>query len=119
MGATEAVGALITSLRAAAALEVRASSPERLEAVVQRKDLEACCRLLAQALGEPAKPFGATATFDSRTAYAVKSLGGIRQEQCLYLKPEGERYVLYAALWPWESNPDRVTLHVGIYDRTT
>ena len=120
MSASDTTRALNASLQSAVSFNVLRASPpsgERLEGVLSRPHLDACCRLLGQALGQPVKPFGQSAQFDPRTEYLVQSLGGIRPEQCLYLKPEGERHVIYAALWPWASNPEWITLHLGIYDR--
>ena len=34
-------------------------------------------------------------------------------DQCLYLKPCDGEQAVYAALWPWASDPRRVTLKVG------
>ena len=110
---------LIAGLRESLELEIRRGPPEAgcLEAVIRRRDVEAVCVLLAQALGPPVKPFGIAAQFDADMAALVNRIGGIETEQCLYLKRDGSKHVLYAALWPWKSDPDRVTVHIGVsYD---
>lgn len=116
MSAQETVLNLIAALRESLKLEVRKGPPEagRLEAVMHRRDVEAACALLAQTLGPPVKPFGAAPKFDAPMSALVNAVGGIETEQCLYLKPDGPKHAMYAALWPWKSDPDRVTLHVGV-----
>ena len=116
MSAQETVLALIASLRGSIELEIRQGPPSagRLEAVMRRGVVDAACEILTQTLGPPAKPFGTAPKFDARMAALVNTIGGIESEQCLYLKPDGPKHVLYAALWPWRSDPGRVTLHVGV-----
>jgi hypothetical protein len=42
-------------------------------------------------------------------------MGSLRLEQSFYYKEEKNR-VVYAALWPWGSNPNKVTLKSGVSD---
>ena len=116
MSAQETVLTLIAGLRESLELEIRHGPPEagRLEAVMHRRDVEATCVLLSQALGPPVKPFGIAAQFDAHMAALVNAIGGIETEQCFYLKRDGPKHALYAALWPWKSDPDRVTVHIGV-----
>lgn len=87
------------------------------EGVLARGDLERCCQLLGGVLGPAAKEFGKTVRFAKPAQAVVEHLGGIRPDQCLFLKEEPDQPIAFAALWPWASNPDRVTLKVGVYPR--
>ena len=87
------------------------------EGVLARGDLERCCQLLSGALGPAVKEFGKTVRFTKPAQAVVNHLGGIRPDQCLFLKEEPDQPIAFAALWPWASNPDRVTLKVGVYPR--
>ncbi len=69
--------------------------------------------VLRKALGAPAKAFNQAARFDGGMQRVVERLGGIRDDQCLFLKPGTDQALAYAALWPWESDSTRVTLKVG------
>ena len=111
-----AVGALIAALKEAVSLQVRSTpAPEEyLEGVLGRQDLARCHDLLRGALGPAVKAFSQAVTFDAKTSRIVKTLGGIRADQCLFLSPVDAQAVVYAALWPWASDPSRVTLKVGV-----
>ena len=100
-------------------VERREASPDGayFEGVLARGDLERCYQLLSGALGPAAKEFGKTVRFAKPAQAVVNHLGGIRPEQCLFLKEEANQPIAFAALWPWASNPDRVTLKVGVYPR--
>ena len=87
------------------------------EGVLARSDLERCCQLLSGALGPAAKDFGKTVKFTKPAQAVVNHLGGIRPDQCLFLKEEPNQPIAFAALWPWASNPQRVTLKVGVFPR--
>ena len=109
---------LIAQLRRDMAfIEIRPSSKSGryLEAVLRRSDLERCASLVGQVFGPPAKGFGQRAAFAPDTKPIVEALAGIRPEQCLYLKPGLDRSMLYAAFWPWGTDPQRITLKIGIY----
>ena len=87
------------------------------EGVLSRSDVERCCALLSGTLGPAAKDFGKVVKFSRPRQAVVQRLGGIRPEQCLFLKEEANQPIAYAALWPWASNPERVTLKVGVFPR--
>ena len=114
---TIAIGPVIDALRLKMKfVELRAGPPSQdyLEAVLNRGDLPMCCELLVGVFGPPLKVFGEAAMLESSIESVVASVGGIRTEQCLFLQSiEGAR-AAYAALWPWASDPMRVTLKVGI-----
>ncbi len=115
--AQEKVSAVIAALRGSLELEVRSAEAGRLDAVIGRSELEVACAILEQALGPPAKPFGVMAKFDAPTSFLGKTIGGIKKQQCLHLKSEGSQHVIYAALWPWESDPEKISVRLGICDR--
>ena len=100
-------------------VELREASPDGgyFEGVLAREDLLRCCQLLGGALGPAAKEFGKTVRLTKPAQAVVNHLGGIRPDQCLFLKEAPNQPVAFAALWPWASNPDRVTLKVGVYPR--
>ena len=92
-----------------------AESSRYLEAVIVRRDLTRCCELLQGALGPPLKDFGQSATLEPRIQQVVAAIGGIRIDQCLFFAKGEDRQVAYAALWPWASDPRRITLKVGLH----
>jgi len=100
-------------------VEMRETSPagDYLEGVLSREDLARCCALLSGTFGPAAKEFGKMVRFTRPCQAMVNQLGGIRPEQCLFIKEEANQPVAFAALWPWASNPQRVTLKVGVYPR--
>jgi hypothetical protein len=110
------VGPLIESLKKAIPLEVRAKQDVEfyLEGVLVREHLEQCCEILRAVLGPEAKAFGQRAALDARGKQVVEHVGGIRPEQCLFLRAAGEAHMAFAALWPWDSDANRVTLKVGV-----
>lgn len=108
---------LIEALKRDIPMLVRAapSSGDSLEGVLSRPDLQRCYTLLKEALGPPVKDFAQPVPSEATIRKAVEGLGGIRTEQCLFLKfsdpPQGG---IYAALWPWASDPTRITLKIGL-----
>ena len=107
---------LIASLRSTIPMLVRSApaSEDYLEGVLAREELQRCCALLSERLAPPIKDFGKAAAFEPPVQKVVASLGGIRLEQCLFLKQGEEGHAVYAALWPWASDPLRITLKVGV-----
>ncbi len=96
-------------------LQVRPSEDtERyFEAVMQTKDLDMLRMMLRKVIGEPLKPAGKVTRFTKEIKPLIDDIGGLRPEQSFYLKEEsGDRY-LYVALWPWQSDPSRITLKIG------
>ena len=95
-------------------LRTAQGSERYLEGVVLRPQLDICCGVLREALGPPLKDFGKPPQFAPEIEWAIDRLGGVRIGQCLFFANGGERQVAYAALWPWESDPTRVTLKMGL-----
>lgn len=107
---------LVESLQRTIPMLVRRAPPsgEYLEGVLSSQDLPRCCELLAAAFGPPVKDFGKPAAFVPPVNNVITGLGGIRLEQCLFIKHGEQQQVFYAALWPWASDASRVTLKIGI-----
>ena len=111
------ISPLIETLKHAVPMLVRSapSTGDSLEGVLSRQDLARCAALLSEALGPAAKDFGQSPKLEPRVQRAIDARGGIRREQCLYVKPIASGQAVYAALWPWASDPTRITLKVGIF----
>ncbi len=107
---------MIEELRETLEMEIRSSPQEfnYLEAVITKNDLELLKSLLTKYLGPAAKGPGAKATFPKEIQGLVDAMGGLRMEQSFFYKQREDHQVLYAALWPWESNPERITLKAGV-----
>jgi hypothetical protein len=106
---------LIEEIKKAMTLEIRSNSQgsEYLEAVIDTKDLELLHSLLKKYLGPAAKEHGEEANLPEEIQDMVDSLGGLRNDQSFFYKREGHQ-VVYAALWPWGSNPNKITLKCGV-----
>ena len=109
---------IIDEIKAGVQLEIRPSSKglEYLEAVVLKKDLPQLTSILTNCFLKAAKEPGKKAKFSPRIQEIVESFGGLRLEQSFYCKEDGDT-VLYAALWPWQSDPERITLKVGTFSK--
>ena len=111
------VKTLTANLKAAVPfVEQRASSAtgEYLEGVILREQLPACCQVLEKSLGPALKDFDQPVILDPLIQRAIDRLGGIRIDQCLFFARGDHDEVGYAALWPWASNPQKITVKVGI-----
>jgi hypothetical protein len=106
---------LINEIKNTLNMEIRPTSQgtEYLEAVIQRRDLESLLSLLKRHLGPAVKEAGKEANLPGDIEELVDHLGGLRIEQSFHYKKEGDT-ITYAALWPWESNPDKITLKCGV-----
>ena len=106
---------LIEVIKEAMTLEIRSNSQgsEYLEAVIDTKDIELLHSLLKKYLGPAAKEQGEEANLPEEIQDMVDSLGGLRNDQSFFYKREGHQ-AIYAALWPWGSNPNKITLKCGV-----
>ena len=106
---------MIAELRENLTMEIRPNSRglEYLEAVIGRNDLESLKSILTRHLGPAAKEPGMDANLPKKIQSLVDSMGGLRGEQSFFYMQEDNR-VVYAALWPWESNLDKITLKAGV-----
>jgi hypothetical protein len=105
---------VIEEIKKTLQMEIRPSSKgkEYLEAVVDAGQLESLQSILTKYLGAAAKEPGKEAKLPKEIQQLVDAMGGLRVEQSFYYKKEGTKAV-FAALWPWESNPKKVTLKAG------
>ena len=106
---------IIEEIKETLRMEIRPNSqePEYLEAVIDKKDLGLLQSLLKKDLGPAAKEPGKEANLPMEIQEMVDSLGGLRIKQSFFYKRDGNR-VLFAVLWPWESNPNKITLKAGV-----
>jgi hypothetical protein len=106
---------LIEEIKKTLRMEIRPTSrgTEYLEAVIALEDLQALHSLLRKHLGPATKESGKEASLPEKIQELVDSLGGLRIEQSFFHKQDGTQ-VIYAALWPWRSDPSRVTLKSGV-----
>ena len=98
-------------------MEVRPNSieGEYLEAVIQKSDLNFLDALLTKHLGKPVKEPGKEADVPADIQGLIDSMGGLRIGQSFFYKKGEGKQVIYAALWPWESNPEKITLKAGVH----
>ena len=106
---------LMEEIKKSIKLEIRVDSKEYLEGVVTRQSFDLLQSVLTKHLGTAAKGPGMKATFPPLIQRFVDSLGGVRLDQSFYYKQEKD-HILFAALWPWGSNPENVTLKCGESD---
>jgi hypothetical protein len=106
---------LIEEIKKTFRMEIRPNSQglEYLEAILQKKDLELLNSLLEKHLGPAAKEPGEEANLPKEIQKIVDSLGGLRKGQSFFYRKDGSQ-VIYAAIWPWLSDPDRMTLKSGV-----
>jgi hypothetical protein len=106
---------MIDAIKETLRIEIRPNSRELeyLEAVINKEDLALLNSLLRKYLGPAAKEPGEKANLPEDIQRIVDSLGGLRNEQSFFYKKDGNE-VIYAAIWPWESNPDKITLKSGV-----
>ena len=106
---------MIEEIKDTLTMEIRPNSKglEYLEAVINKKDLELLNSLLKKYLGPAAKESGKEANLPEEIQKIVNSLGGLRNEQSFFYRQDGNK-VMYAFIWPWGSNPDKITLKSGV-----
>ena len=106
---------LIEEIKKTVKMEIRPTShgTEYLEAVITLQDLEVLRSLLRTHLGPATKESGKEGSFPQTVREVVESLGGLRIEQSFFCKQDGKQ-LRYAAIWPWQSDPNRITLKSGV-----
>jgi len=106
---------LIEEIKKTLKMEIRQISqgPDYLEAVLYKKDIELLHSLLIKHLGPAAKESGREANLPKEIQELVGALGGLRNEQSFYYRQDGN-HVMFATIWPWQSNPDKLTLKSGV-----
>jgi len=105
---------LIEEMKGSLRMEIRSNSQgsEYLEAVINTKDLELLHSILRKYFGSAAKEYGKEANLPKEIQIIVDSLGGLRNEQSFFYRKDGNQ-VIYAAIWPWKSDPTKITLKSG------
>ncbi len=105
---------VIEEIKKTLKMEVRSNSrgKEYLEAVVDRKDLKSLQSILIRHLGAAAKELGKEMKLPDEIQRKADAVGGLRIEQSFFYK-RAKSTVTFAALWPWESNPEKITLKSG------
>ena len=111
---------IIKEVRRIPGIEIRPNSkePEYFEAVINKGDLELLLSLLRKHLGPAAKEAGKEAKLPIEIQGRINDLGGLRIEQSFFYRREGNQ-VIFATLWPWVSNPNKITLKSGIWRLST
>jgi hypothetical protein len=106
---------MIQEIKETIGIEIRPNSQglEYLEAVIAKTDLHLLESLLEKHLGKAAKEPGKEADLPEAVQEMVDSLGGLWIGQSFFYREDGNE-IKYAALWPWESNPNKLTLKSGI-----
>ena len=96
-------------------MEIRPNSEafEYLEAVIQRENLELLESLLLKHLGQAAKEPGKEVNLPVEVQTFADAMGGIRVDQSFYYRQGRSNDIEFALLWPWASNPNKITLKVG------
>lgn len=106
---------LVDEIEKTLKMEIRLTSEggKYLEAVITLQDLDVLNSLLREHLGPATKVSGKEVYFPKTIQELVDSLGGLRIEQSFFYKQDGAQ-VIYAAIWPWQSDPNRITLKSGV-----
>lgn len=107
---------VIEEIRERLRMEIRPNSQgfEYLEAVVRKSDLELLSSLLIKHLGPAVKEAGTEVNLPIEIERLVDSMGGLRIGQSFYYRKGDDDKILFAAVWPWESNPEKITLKAGV-----
>jgi len=106
---------LVEEMEKTLKMEIRLTTEggKYLEAVITLQDLDVLNSLLRDHLGPATKVSGKEVYFPTKIQELVDSLGGLRIEQSFFYKQDGTQ-VIYAAIWPWQSDPNRITLKSGV-----
>jgi hypothetical protein len=73
--------------------------------------------ILFDFFGDPAKVPGKTLPVSYRFDPTVKSIGGVRKDQALYLK-KLKTGTFFGALWPWQQEPQNIEILLGYHSTT-
>ncbi len=106
---------MIEEIRDRFKMEIRPNSQGReyLEAVIGRDDLELLRFVLTKHLGQAAKEPEREANLPVEIQRLVDSMGGLRVDQSFYYSQGNNGEIVFAFLWPWVSNPKKITLKAG------
>jgi hypothetical protein len=106
---------MIQEIRNSFRMDIRLSSQgfEYLDAVIQKNDLELLKSLLMKYLGPAAREPGREVELPIGIQSLLDSMGGLRVDQSFYYKQGNDGEVAFALLWPWASDPEKITLKAG------
>jgi hypothetical protein len=93
---------------------LEACGPLLFVGVTDASAIETLSPLVERHFGEPYKPAGRGAFLKNLTDAFVKKVGGIRKEQTLYCREVSPTVSLYCTFWPWGSNPQKVSIRIGL-----
>lgn len=84
-------------------------------AISKDKEMAALETALGEFFGEPVKRAGEPLSSDLTDNLTISYLGGVKQDQVLFLKKisQGE---MYGALFPWQRKVNVITVHLGLYN---
>jgi hypothetical protein len=96
-------------------LEIRPNSEgsEYLEAVLDAGEFGGLSSFLGEHLGPIAKEAGKEAKLPGQIVEIVEAIGGLRNDQSFFYRLDGDK-LTFAAIWPWATNPKKMTLKSGI-----
>ena len=105
---------LIKKLDSLPDMSKRSSEESRslYEAVSKNRDISTMEKQLEGFFGAPRKLAGQSVSFMLRFNPSVRYLGGVQGQQSLFIK-KLELGEFYGALWPWQKNPENMTVHIG------
>jgi hypothetical protein len=83
--------------------------------VAAKSDLLAVADMVASHLGEAVKPAHGNLPAQLQASPLVAAMGGVRDNQTLYLEALGAGLSIYVAFWPWGGG-SRFTIKVGVYE---
>lgn len=83
--------------------------------VVTAEKLAPLTALLDSFFKAPFKPAGEKPARELANLEIIQALNGIRREQTLYLNTSDTEVTYFAAIWPWQSDPDQASLFSGIF----
>ena len=89
---------------------MRMDNENYFEAVMSRARLEGMVRVLEGIFGAPAWPSDNKLSKD--TEKLIKSVGGLRKGQTLYMLNNGSEASAFAMLWPWQDG-ERITIKMS------
>lgn len=105
---------MIEEIRNNVDMHIRPNSvgDEYLEAVIKKKDLDYINSILKKYLGSETK-ISFAKSYTPEIQKTLDTIGGLRADQSFFFKKDDGK-IIFAALWPWETNPDKITLKIGI-----
>jgi len=85
--------------------------------VAPHASLDQVCGVVERRLLSAVKPPDQQLPQELQASALVEAMGGVHEDQTLYLKRIGDRLSLYVAFWPW-SGGQRFTIKIGVHVET-